>query len=262
MKEYLEKYKANLLSVAKLMNLKLDIITVGNDPASEVYVRNKIKFLEEAGVEVKHIKLHEGINQHYLDGLCIHPCNVPTLIQLPLPKHLKCPDLPLNMDVDGFGSEALGYLAMGNPLILPCTVQACIDIIFNKITYVRGKNIAVIGRSNIVGKPLAIELINRGATVTVFSSHSELPEGDQWDKYDVVVVATGHHGVVKSSDFQGNQLVIDVGINRVDGKIVGDVRYDGKPYDAYITPVPGGVGPMTVMNVLGNLIKLKEMRDL
>lgn len=242
------------------VDVKLTIVTVGSDPASKVYVNNKIRLFSELGLECHHITLaEEGTNQADLDGLATEATH-PMLFQLPLPNGLVAPDLPAQIDVDGFGSEALGLLVLGQSTVLPCTVQATIDIIAAHCGEYNfsGLKVAVVGRSNIVGKPLVIELINRQSTVASFNSRSDLTAVD-WNKYDVIVVATGAHGILDNSQFIEGQLIIDVGINRVDGKLVGDIKHhDGVLSAAAITPVPGGVGRLTCLHVLGNAIKLAD----
>ncbi|WP_210498966.1 bifunctional 5,10-methylenetetrahydrofolate dehydrogenase/5,10-methenyltetrahydrofolate cyclohydrolase [Vibrio crassostreae] len=237
---------------------QLTIVTVGEDPASKIYVRNKKEKLTAAGVTVEHLEFEQA-TQSELDEIATNTNN-PILFQLPLPKGLKAPDLPLAKDVDGFGSEALGKIALGESPILPCTVQAVFDIIdhqLGKDSYA-GLKVAVIGRSNIVGKPLCLELINRQCTLISMNSKTKLNEFNL-DDYDVVVVATGMHGTLKKSMFKSETLVVDVGINRVEGKVVGDVKHDDCESPAFITPVPNGVGRLTVLNVLSNVMKLQNL---
>ncbi|WP_087018270.1 bifunctional 5,10-methylenetetrahydrofolate dehydrogenase/5,10-methenyltetrahydrofolate cyclohydrolase [Thaumasiovibrio subtropicus] len=242
----------------KELAVELTIVTVGDDPASKVYVRNKVRLFENLGLPCHHLVLPEdGTTQADLDGLA-QSTSHPILFQLPLPNGLEAPDLPATIDVDGFGSEILGQLVLGQNAILPCTVQAVIDIIaaHRGDNAFSGTKVAVIGRSNIVGKPLAIELINRQSTVSSFNSRSDLASVD-WHQFDVIVVATGLHGTLTSDQFCEGQLVVDVGINRVDGQLVGDIKHiDGAETKAAITPVPGGVGRLTCMNVLGNAVRL------
>ncbi|MCW8329874.1 bifunctional 5,10-methylenetetrahydrofolate dehydrogenase/5,10-methenyltetrahydrofolate cyclohydrolase [Photobacterium sp. SDRW27] len=241
-------------------SVRLTIVTVGDDPASKVYVRNKIRLFDELGLECQHITLAEATTVQADLDLLAENADHPILFQLPLPNGLVAPDLPATVDVDGFGSETLGQLVLGQNLVLPCTVQATIDIISAHCGEhnFAGLKVAVVGRSNIVGKPLAIELINRQSTVASFNSRSDLAAVD-WNKFDVIVVATGAHGILDNSQFIEGQLIIDVGINRVDGKLVGDIRHhDGILSAAAITPVPGGVGRLTCLHVLGNAVKLME----
>lgn len=254
----LEELKSKITTLS--MPVQLTIVTVGDDPASKVYVRNKIRLFDQLGLECHHITLAEETTvQADLDTLAAN-ADHPILFQLPLPSGLTAPDLPVNIDVDGFGSASLGQLVLGQNIVLPCTVQATIDIISAHCGEhnFAGLKVAVVGRSNIVGKPLAIELINRQSTVASFNSRSDLFAVD-WNKYDVIVVATGAHGILDNSQFIEGQLIIDVGINRVDGKLVGDIKHHhGMVTAASITPVPGGVGRLTCLHVLGNAVKLIE----
>ncbi len=231
----------------------IQIITVGEDEASKVYVQNKKKLLSDLGITCVHTQLGSAISQSDLNNL-ISAVDCPTLLQLPLPHGLTAPAIPKDYDIDGFSPDSLGDIMSGNPRILPCTVQGIMDIIEEVGVDVRGTKVAILGRSKIVGIPLAVELINRQATVTSYNSLSDLTEVN-WRLYDIIVTATGCHGVVKSSYFCSGQLVIDVGINRVDGKLCGDVLHDHDS-EAQITPVPFGVGRLTVLNVVKNAIKL------
>ncbi|WP_413113242.1 tetrahydrofolate dehydrogenase/cyclohydrolase catalytic domain-containing protein [Thaumasiovibrio sp. DFM-14] len=248
---------------AEQLPVELTIVTVGDDPASKVYVRNKKRLFDALDLPCHHLTLDEATTtQMDLDKLA-ETTSHPILFQLPLPNGLEAPDLPSVIDVDGFGSETLGKLVLGSNIVLPCTVQAVIDIIAQHYgeNGFAGRKVAVIGRSNIVGKPLAIELINRQCTVSSFNSRSDLVAVD-WHQFDVVVVATGLHGTLQSDQFKQGQLVIDVGINRVNDKLVGDIKHvEGHLADAAITPVPGGVGRLTCLHVLGNAIKLIAARQ-
>ncbi|KLV05228.1 methylenetetrahydrofolate dehydrogenase [Photobacterium aquae] len=245
---------------ADKLPVALTIVTVGDDPASKVYVRNKLRLFEELGLPCHHIVMPEvGTMQSDLDVLAANATH-PILFQLPLPNGLVAPDLPAKVDVDGFGSEALGLLVLGHAPVLPCTVQAAIDIIESHCgeNAFSGLKVAVVGRSNIVGKPLVIELINRQSTVSSFNSRSDMAAVD-WSSFDVVVVATGYHGTLNSDQFVEGQLIIDVGINRIEGKLVGDIHHHNEQTTAAITPVPGGVGRLTCLNVLGNAVKLAAL---
>lgn len=246
-----EKYK-NIIKQSD-QELNLTIVTVGDDPASAVYVRNKIALMEKAGVRCSHLYMKRA-SQEELDLIAKETDN-PIIFQLPLPDGLVAPDLPLCVDVDGFGLEAMSHILNDSSWLLPCTVEAVFDIIKHTFHSIVGMKVAVIGRSKIVGKPLVVELINRGATVTSFNSSSNLGSVD-WSGFDIIVSATGCHGILRSSQIKEHQLVIDVGISRKDGRLVGDIEHDVIDHSCNITPVPGGVGRLTVMNVLGNAIKL------
>lgn len=235
---------------------KITIVSVGEDPASKVYIRNKLLKLDEVGIDCSHIQIEAKDENKGLLQKIASESDDPILFQLPIPDGWSVPDLPAWRDVDAFGTEAFGELMQGSEKVLPCTVQAVFDIMeaYYQSSSVTGLKVAVIGRSPIVGKPLAVALINRQATVTAFNSKSDLNSVD-WHQFDAVVVATGVHGVVSASQFKKGQLVIDVGINRVDGKLKGDVYHDDES-DASITPVPNGVGKLTVANVIHNAVAL------
>lgn len=250
----LENLKASIANFNG--DLVAKVVTVGEDPASQIYVRNKIRLFEELGMTLVHERLDADARQELLD-IATHAYDSPTMVQLPIPPHLTTPDIPAALDIDGFCREALGNIMNGDAVVLPCTVQAILDIIEKWIEF-KGTRVAIVGRSPIVGKPLAVELINRQSTITSFNSESDLEQVD-WQMFDVIVVAAGHYGVVKASQFDDQQLVIDVGINRRDGKIVGDVEYDTENVEAEITPVPNGIGKLTVLNVARNTLKLAEM---
>lgn len=243
-------YGKQVEELESLEGTSIQIITVGNDVASEIYVRNKIKLLKKLNCRVVHTKLEENITQDKLNEQVYLRGREFTgqFVQLPLPEHLKEPEIPALQDVDGF-----------NPLnkkVLPCTVQACLDIMQEIEGDIKGKNIAILGRSNIVGLPLVVECIKSGATVSNFNSNSTLPKN--WDAYDIVVSAMGNR-FLTSEEFQNVNLVIDVGIHRVEGKVCGDIIHekDKSLESKNITPVPFGVGRFTVLNVARNLKKLK-----
>ncbi|MDK9790074.1 bifunctional 5,10-methylenetetrahydrofolate dehydrogenase/5,10-methenyltetrahydrofolate cyclohydrolase [Vibrio sp. D431a] len=234
----------------------ITIVSVGDDPASQIYIKNKKLKLAEVGIECNHVEIaaeedNKGLLQEIADS-----SETPIFFQLPIPDGWVVPELPAKRDVDAFGLEAFGLLMQGCEPVLPCTVQAVFDIVheYRGKEGVAGLKVAVIGRSPIVGKPLSVALINRQATVTALNSKSNLDEVD-WHSFDVVVVATGYHGVVSSSQFRKGQLIIDVGINRIDGEIKGDVFHDNDS-EASITPVPNGVGKLTVANLISNIVEL------
>jgi len=243
-------YRKQFKELGSLEGTSIQIITVGNDVASEIYVRNKIKLLEKLNCRVVHTKLEANITQDKLNDQVYLLGREFTgqFVQLPLPEHLKEPDIPAFQDVDGFNSS--------NKKVLPCTVQACLDIIQEIEGDIKGKNIAILGRSNIVGLPLVVECIKLGGTVSSFNSNSVLPK--KWDAYDIVVSAMGNR-FLTAEEFQNVNLVVDVGIHRVEGKVCGDIIHKkNKVLDSKnITPVPFGVGRFTVLNVARNLKKLK-----
>lgn len=240
----------------------LAVIIVGEDPASQTYVKNKILGCEEVGMKSLAFRepassTNEDIakiitalaNDNTVDGI---------LVQLPLPKHLDerflLSLIPDSKDVDGFSPNNLGLLAMGSPRTISCTPFGVMELIASTGVDVAGKNAVVIGRSNTVGKPMAMLLLNANATVTV--CHSKTKNlAEICRKADILVAAIGRAKFVTADMVKPGALVIDVGINRVDGKLCGDVDFDAvKEVAEYITPVPGGVGPMTISMLLYNTL--------
>jgi methylenetetrahydrofolate dehydrogenase (NADP+) / methenyltetrahydrofolate cyclohydrolase len=241
----------------------LATVQVGDDPASRIYVRNKVKACTEAGVASIHHDLPGSSSEaevlRLLDQLN-HDASVHGIIvQLPVPKHLDARRLSqaiaVAKDVDGFNWQNLGALVEGAPGILPCTPRAAMVMLDSAHIPVEGRHAVVVGRSNIVGKPVALLLIGRGATVTVCNSRT--PDlGAVTRQADILIVATGKAGLVTGAMVKPGAAVIDVGINRTAaGKIVGDVLFDeAREIAGWITPVPGGVGPMTVAMLVENTV--------
>jgi methylenetetrahydrofolate dehydrogenase (NADP+)/methenyltetrahydrofolate cyclohydrolase len=241
----------------------LATVQVGDDPASRIYVRNKVKACTEAGVSSVHHDLPaastEGDVLKLLDQLNRDPRVHGIIVQLPVPKHLDARRLSqaiaVAKDVDGFNWQNLGALVEGAPGILPCTPRAAMSMLDSAAIAVEGHHAVVVGRSNIVGKPVALLLIGRGATVTVCNSRT--PDlGAVTRQADILVVATGRAGLITRDMVKPGAAVIDVGINRLpSGKIAGDVAFDEvKEVAGWITPVPGGVGPMTVAMLVENTV--------
>ena len=241
----------------------LATVQVGDDPASRIYVRNKVKACTEAGVASFHHDLpgtsSEADVLRLLDYLNHDPSVHGIIVQLPVPKHLDARRLSqaiaVAKDVDGFNWQNLGALVEGAPGILPCTPRAAMMMLDSANIPVEGRHAVVVGRSNIVGKPVALLLIGRGATVTVCNSRT--PDlGAITRLADILIVATGKAGLVTGAMVKPGAAVIDVGINRTEsGKIVGDVLFDeAKEIAGWITPVPGGVGPMTVAMLVENTV--------
>ncbi|MFV0246840.1 MAG: bifunctional 5,10-methylenetetrahydrofolate dehydrogenase/5,10-methenyltetrahydrofolate cyclohydrolase [Mycoplasmatales bacterium] len=248
----------------------LNIIIVGSNDASSVYVNNKKKFASEIGIECDIVQLPDTIkeeeliskiedinNDSNIDGL---------LVQLPLPEHIDESKI-INLveptkDVDGFSDINMGKLVKNQPCLRPCTAEAVLQIIETTGIELYGKNVVIVGRSNIVGKPLANMLINLGCTVTVCNSKTKNIK-DFIDTADIFVSAIGVAKYFDKSYFVDSKdlTVIDVGINRDENnKLCGDVdTLEVEPLVKNITPVPGGVGVLTVVNVTENLIKTKEL---
>ena len=241
----------------------LATVQVGDDPASRIYVRNKVKACTEAGVASIHHDLPGSSSEaevlQLLDQLNRDPKVHGIIVQLPVPRHLDARRLSqaiaVAKDVDGFNWQNLGALVEGAPGILPCTPRAAMVMLDSVKIPLEGRHAVVVGRSNIVGKPVALLLIARGATVTVCNSRT--PDlGAITRQADILVVATGTAGLVTRAMVKPGAAVIDVGINRLPtGKIVGDVAFDEvKEIAGWITPVPGGVGPMTVAMLVENTV--------
>ena len=246
----------------------LAVILVGHNPASEVYVANKGKACREVGMEALDIKLPETVTQAELiakiDELNKDPKINGILVQLPLPSHIN-ENIVLNTvdhkkDVDGFNITNTGKLATGQDGMVPCTPLGCIMLLRSVVTDLAGKHAIVIGRSNIVGKPMAQLLLKENCTVTIAHSKSKNLI-DLCRQAHIVIAAIGKPEIVKSDWIKDGAIVIDVGINRIalsDGstQLVGDVAFAEVEQKARaITPVPGGVGPMTIACLLANTLK-------
>lgn len=242
----------------------LAVIIVGDNPASQVYVRNKTKACENVGFYSETIELPASISEDELvkevkklnenekiDGI---------LVQLPLPNHINemkvINTISPEKDVDGFHSLNVGKMMLGDDTgFLPCTPYGIMQLLEEYKVDVVGKDVVIVGRSNIVGKPMALILIEKGATVKVCNSKTK-DLSDKIQRADIVIVAAGVPKLVKAKDVKAGAIVIDVGINRVDGKLCGDVDYDEVIEKAsLITPVPGGVGPMTIASLITNTLK-------
>jgi methylenetetrahydrofolate dehydrogenase (NADP+)/methenyltetrahydrofolate cyclohydrolase len=245
----------------------LAAVYVGEHPASRVYLRNKTRACEEAGLRSE---LHHLDASCTLEALCARletlnhdPRVHGILLQLPLPPHLDAAAamqaVSPDKDVDGFTWTNLGALLAGRPLYEPCTPKGVIALLERAGIAIEGRQAVVVGRSTIVGKPMALMLMARGATVTVCHSHtSDL--GAHTRRADILVVAAGRPRLVTADMVKPGAAVMDVGINRTgDGKIVGDVDFAGvRALAGWITPVPGGVGPMTVAMVIANTVQAAE----
>ena len=245
----------------------LAVVLVGEDPASQVYVRNKVKRAEEVGIRSLEYKLPATSSQETLDDL-IQKLNADStvhgiLVQLPLPDHLNEEAVLLAIDpakdVDGFHPLNVGALACGDASLVPCTPMGCMIMLAHVHPDLSGKQAVVIGRSNIVGKPMAALLLQANCTVTVVHSRTKNIESI-CSQADIVVAAIGRPEMVKASWIKPGATVIDVGINAIerDGKrkLVGDVDFaDVEPVASAITPVPGGVGPMTIACLMKNTLQ-------
>ena len=242
----------------------LAAVLVGDNPASVIYVRNKRKACEEAGIYSEEHKLPAATSQEDLINLIVRLNNDPKihgiLVQLPLPKHLDAEQVVYTVspkkDVDGLHPNNIGYLTMGSPVFVPCTpagVMAMLD--YHKIP-IEGQRAVIIGRSNLVGRPVSLLLMHRNATITVCHSRTR-DIGAVCREGDILIAAIGKPRFVTAEMVKEGAAVIDVGINRLpDGKLVGDVDYEPvSKKAAWITPVPGGVGPMTIAMLLQNTLE-------
>lgn len=246
---------------------KLAVIMVGNDPASAVYVKNKSKACEKIGIEFQEFLLNENIEEEDLLGL-IDRLNeddeiTGILLQAPIPKHLDInkafEKISPNKDVDGFNPINVGKLSIGDECFISCTPYGIIKLLEEYNIELEGKNAVIIGRSNIVGKPMAQCLLDKNATVTI--CHSKTKNiAEITKKADIIVTAIGKPKFLKENMVNKNTVIIDVGINRMeDGSLVGDVDFDEiEPKASYITPVPGGVGPMTIAMLMYNVVKASK----
>jgi methylenetetrahydrofolate dehydrogenase (NADP+)/methenyltetrahydrofolate cyclohydrolase len=251
------------LKAEKNITPGLAVVLVGSDPASEVYVRNKAKQTVEAGMRSFEYKLPEATTQAELLAkvaeLNANPEVHGILVQLPLPRHIDADSviqaIAPHKDVDGFHVVNAGLLATGQQGFVPCTPLGCWMLLKDRVKSLAGLHAVVIGRSNIVGKPMAQLLLAESCTVTIAHSKTrDLPA--LLKTADIVVAAVGRPEMVKGEWLKPGAIVIDVGINRVDGKLVGDVDFAScQGVASAITPVPGGVGPMTIACLLENTLK-------
>ena len=249
---------------------KLAVIMVGDDKASEVYVRNKSKACNEIGIEFEEFLLKSNIKQEELIDLIKKLNNRKDvhgiLLQSPIPEHLNIREafdtIDYRKDVDGFNPVNIGKLAIGEDAFVSCTPYGVIKMLEEYNIVIEGKRAVVIGRSNIVGKPLIQCLLNKNATVTI--CHSKTKNIAEITKEaDILIAALGKPKFVKENMVKENAVVIDVGINRnEEGKLVGDVDFENVSKKAsYITPVPGGVGPMTIAMLMNNVVKATKMQE-
>jgi methylenetetrahydrofolate dehydrogenase (NADP+) / methenyltetrahydrofolate cyclohydrolase len=252
---------------AKGITPGLAVVLVGDNPASQVYVRNKVKACHEAGlhsVMEKHsADMSEAALLALVDKLNKDPLIHGILVQLPLPPHIDAQKvieaISPEKDVDGFHIASAGALMVGRPGFWPCTPYGCMKMLESIGYSLKGKHAVVIGRSNIVGKPMAMMLLQQNATVTI--CHSGTPDLKAMTlQADVIVAAVGKRNVLTADMVKPGAVVIDVGMNRNDeGKLCGDVDFEGvRQVASFITPVPGGVGPMTITMLLVNTLEAAE----
>lgn len=246
----------------------LAVVIIGDNPASHVYVNHKKKACQEVGIVSKSYELPESTTQAELLDI-IQKLNVDQdidgiLVQLPLPKHINADSVIATIspakDVDGFHPYNMGRLALKSPTLRPCTPYGCIKLLESVGETFKGRKATVLGASNIVGRPMALELLLAGATPTVCNRYT--PDfREHVETADILVVALGRPDFIPGAWIKEGATVIDVGINRKeDGKLTGDVDFDtAKDRAAFITPVPGGVGPMTVAMLMQNTLTAAEL---
>ena len=252
------------------LDIGLAVVIVGDDPASRVYVNNKKKACEVCGIKSYEYALPAETSEEQLleliDALNADDKVNGILVQLPLPRHLDEEKVikrisPLK-DVDAFSAENVGKIMIGNYAFLPCTPAGCMELIHSTGIEVSGKECVVIGRSNIVGKPMAMLLLHENGTVTICHSRTK-DLAEVCRRADILVAAVGKPNFVTADLVKDGAVVIDVGINRLEtGKLCGDVKFDEVSEKAgWITPVPGGVGPMTIAMLMKNTVMAKRIQS-
>ena len=255
---------------AKGVNPKLAVIMVGDNPASKVYVRNKSRACDEIGIEYEEYLMKDDIKQEELIDLIKKLNEDKTvngiLLQSPIPDHLNINQafktITYRKDVDGFTPSSVGKLCIGEDTFISCTPYGVMKMFEEYNIDLTGKNVVILGRSNIVGKPLIQCCLAKNATVTV--CHSKTKNIEEYTKRaDILISAIGKAKFVTKDMVKKDVVVIDVGINRdEDGKLVGDVDFEAvEPLASYITPVPGGVGPMTIAMLMNNVIKAAKKQN-
>jgi len=248
----------------------LAVVIVGQDPASQIYVRNKHLATEAAGMKSVMRVLPDTATQEEVLAVVKELNADPTvdgiLVQLPVPRHIDSKAvidaIDVQKDVDGFNPENLGLLAQRTPRLRPCTPYGCMKMLEHAGIDPKGMDAVVLGQSNIVGRPAALELLMRGATITVCHSQTKDLIGHV-KRADIVVAGIGKPEFVKGEWIKPGAIVLDVGINRLpSGKVVGDVEFTGASERAsWITPVPGGVGPMTIAMLIQNTLEAYQFRE-
>ena len=270
--ELKDEVKANVAALAeKGITTTLAVILVGNDPASTVYVGNKKKACEYTGIKSLSYELPEETTEaellELIDKLNADKDVNGILVQLPLPKHINeetvLRRISPDKDVDGFHPESVGRLSIGMRGFISCTPAGVIELLKRSNVEIDGANAVVVGRSNIVGKPMGILLLRENATVTICHSHTKNLK-EICKEADILVVAIGKPKFIDGSFIKEGATVIDVGIHRIEGtkKLCGDVDYDSAAEVAgKITPVPGGVGPMTIAGLMNNCYQAALMQN-
>lgn len=264
--ELLDNLKIEISKLPK--KLGFAVIWVGSDDASAIYVRNKLKKCEEMGIDGKLYHLEDKTSEQeildLIDKLNDDPKVNGILLQSPVPEHIdivKCFNrIKPSKDIDGFSNVSVGNLCLGKPSHISCTPKGIIALLDYYKIDLQGKNVCLINRSNIVGKPLFNLLIGRDATVTM--CHSKTRNLSEFTKNaDIVISAVGKPNFITADMIKEGSVVIDVGISRIDGKVKGDVDFVSvAPKTSFITPVPGGVGPMTIAMIFENILETERMK--
>lgn len=265
--EILAKIKAKIAK--EKLDIKLAIILVGDDEASKIYIKNKEKYCYMVGIDVEKYKLSSETEEkeiiNLIDKLNNDESVTGIILQSPVPEGIdfnKCSNLiKPEKDVDGFTKNNIYYLYLGKKTVLPCTVKGIIKLLEYYKIPISGANVVIVGRGNIVGHPLSLAFENMDATVTL--AHSKTQNLAEITKNaDILISATGVKHLITKDMVKYGSTVIDVGVTRVDGKIYGDVDFENiKDIARYITPNPGGVGPMTVAMIIDNLVEMEERKN-
>jgi len=238
---------------------RLSVVQVGEDPASTSYIKAKSNAAERVGIELTHHHLSVETTESELSKLIsnLNSSEDGIIIQLPLPKGLEkvLNKIDPRKDVDGFHPFNLGKLVQGSPAMRPCTPAGVVELLYRSGNNPEGKNVVIVGRSTIVGKPLSLLLSQKGVDATVTLCHSRTSNLQAFcKKADILIVAVGRPDTITGDMVKPGAVVIDVGVNRTDNGLVGDVSYDVKDVAGQLTPVPGGVGPMTVAMLMSNTV--------
>ncbi len=256
--------------ISKIQGKKpcLAVVIVGDDDASHIYVKNKNKACEYVGIKSDTYFLNTNITEQELLNL-IEKLNNDSdvngiLVQLPLPSHINEKNVLLKIDplkdVDGFHPYNIGMLSTNNAILKSCTPSGCIELLKRYDVKIKGKNALVIGRSNIVGRPLSMMLLNEDATVT--TAHTKTKNLEYLTKQaDIIIVAIGVANFLKPHMIKDNVILIDVGMNRDNGKLCGDIDFSCSEKASLITPVPGGVGPMTITMLMKNCLTAYKIQN-
>ena len=267
----IEEIKTEILKIKKKgKTLSLAVILIGEYAPSLIYVKNKEKKAKEAGINSKIIRYPSDVSEKIILNK-INELNkddqiTGILVQLPLPKHIDKEKIINSIlptkDVDGFHPINVGNLSSGSKSIVPCTPLGCLILIKSVEKNLSGKHAVILGRSNLNGKPMAQLLLKENCTVTILHSKTKNLK-DECKRADILVAAVGVNRIVKGDWVKKDAIIIDVGINKVDGKLVGDVDFDSLQKTAKaITPVPGGVGPMTIACLLKNTVECYKINDI